>query len=564
MTANAEPRALVIGLDGGTLDLVRPWAEAGELPVLADLMHNGTWGVLRSTVHPVTATAWSTFLTGVNAGRHGVYDFVRRRPEDGRLELTSAATIRSPTLFAYLAAHGRRVVSVNVPFTYPPPHVEGARILGGLPAPMASPAIAHPKHLYDEVRAAVGDYVVNVHNARYRSGSGALERYARDIEASVDLQAAAMRYLLRQGAWDLGLIVFTATDEASHAFWRCMDAADGTPEARYRDVIRRVYRRVDRAIGQLLDDVGEVPVLIMSDHGFGPLRKLVNLNRWLMDAGFLRVREAQGGRSLRRLYLDVLRRGAQFYQRRLPPTVRHRLRRALHPLIGPARERLESDLFQAPIDWSRTRAYSLGTGGSIYINLAGREPFGIVHPGAEYEAVCREIAAALEALEDPETGERIVRRVAHREEIYHGPLLDEAPDLIVLWRDYAYWGRGRYDAPDAPLFQEEYAVGFSDLPLTGIHRLEGMLIAAGPGLAAGRRVEGAHIADLLPTILHLLELPVPEGLDGCVLTELWETPTAPQVAGESPTSEEITTTDSVFTADEARAVEERLRDLGYL
>jgi len=551
-------------LDGGTLELIRQWAEAGELPVLADLMRHGTWGNLQSTIHPVTATAWSTFLTGVNAGRHGVYDFVRRRPGDQRLELTSAATIRSPTLFSYLAAHGRRAVSVNVPFTYPPPQVEGACILAGLPAPMASPAIAHPKHLFDEVRAAVGDYVVNVHNSRYRSGPNALERYARDVEASVDIQAEAMRYLLRQGPWDLGMIVFAATDEASHAFWHCMDATDGTPEACYRDVIFRVYQRADRAIGRLLDDVGEIPVLVMSDHGFGPLKKLVNLNRWLLDTGFLKLREAGDGWSRQQLYLGLLKRGAEFYQRRLPPSLRYRLRRVLHPLISPARERLESDLFQAPIDWSRTRAYSLGTGGSIYINLAGREPFGIVHPGAEYDAVCREIAARLEELKDPETGERIVRRVAHREEIYHGPLLDQAPDLIVLWRDYAYWGRGRYDAPDAPLFQERYAVGFSDLPLTGIHRLEGMLIAAGPGLAAGRRIEGAHIADLLPTILHLLELPVPQGLDGRVLVELWETPTAPQVAGKSPVSEEAATTDSVFTADEARVVEQRLRDLGYL
>lgn len=562
MSRRERQRVLVIGLDGGTLDLVRPWAEAGKLPVLNRLMREGTWGVLESTIHPITAPAWSSFLTGVNPGRHGVYDFVRRCPRNQHLELTSAATIQCPTLFSYLTAHGCRIVSVNVPFTYPPPQVEGVHILAGLPAPVAGPQIAHPRHLFDEVQAAVGRYSVRT---PYRSGPDALDRYAREVEASVETHAAAMRYLLDRDPWDVGLLVLSATDEASHAFWHCMEAPDGTPAARYRDVISRVYQRADQAIGELLESASDdVVVFIMSDHGFGPLKKLVHLNRWLADAGFLQLREKGTGWSWQQFYLGLLKRSAELYKQYLPPTLRRVVRTTLDRSLSRARNRLESDLFQAPIDWTHTRAYALGVAGSIYVNLAGREPYGVVSPGAEYEAVCQEIASGLEKLEDPETGTRLVKRVVRREEVYHGPFLDQAPDLIVLWRDYAYWGRGRYDIRDAPLFQSQVSIAFTDLPVTGMHRLEGMLIAYGPGIAAGRTIQRGHIVDLLPTILYALRLPIPQGLDGRVLIELWEAPTAPQMADESPMGEGIATADSVFTADEARAVEKRLRDLGYL
>ena len=140
-------KVLVIGLDGATFDLIEPWAAAGLLPNLSRLMAEGSHGQLLSTLQPVTAPAWTTFMTGVNQGKHGLYDFIRRRADSYELEITSAAQIALPNLFELASQQGRRVISVNVPYTFPPRAVNGICLAGPF-APAFAPELVYPAEIF--------------------------------------------------------------------------------------------------------------------------------------------------------------------------------------------------------------------------------------------------------------------------------------------------------------------------------------------------------------------------------------------------------------------------------
>lgn len=559
-------RVLIIGLDGATFDLIEPWVAAGDLPNLARLMSNGSHGRLASTLQPVTAPAWVTFMTGVNQGKHGLYDFVRRRADGYGIEVTNASHVAAPSVFDIASQAGLRVIAVNIPYTSPPRPVNGV-VIGGPFATAVAPELVYPRTYFEELARIAPDYfVLPEYDAR---AADPLDAYAHNLLKSVELRERVSLHLMKTEAWDVFAVVFMDTDEAQHTYWGCQDAPADSPLAQYRHTIRDIYRRIDQAVGAMLaravEDGAEreTVVIILSDHGGGPLRWLVNLNQWLAERKYLRFRNNSLG-GLRRASKAGIRRLAHAYRRYLPTG----MRRTIRTRLGARRfDRLkgefESALMTSTVDWDQTQAYSLGAGGNIFVNVRGREPNGIVTPGAEYEGVRSEIAESLKHLYDPETGRPIVRRVFRREELYDGPYLDQAADLIIQWDNYAFWGRGVYDSR-APVFEAQRHFDFSDQPLTGAHRPDGILIANGPGIQSGTRIEGARLIDLAPTILAMLGLPVPDQFDGRVLDAAWvegeqHRPFVP-AAGQVSTS---VTEDSTYGPEEELKIMQHLQDLGY-
>ena len=207
------------------------------------------------------------------------------------------------------------------------------------------------------------------------------------------------------------------------------------------------------------------------------------------------------------------------------------------------------------IDWDRTLAYSQGLFGNVYINLRGREPEGCVAP-EDYDRVREDVARQLLTLTDPEDGDRIVNQVYRREELYSGPYLEEAPDLVVTMRDYAYMTRGGNELSATDVISEP-TVNHS-----GNHRLNGMLIMQGPGIRPDYRVKGAHIMDVMPTVLHILGVPVPADVDGRVLSEAMERPEFLADLAQKLTRE--TTGSKHLSRDEEQLIRDRLKNLGYM
>lgn len=563
-------RVLAIGLDGATFNVIEPLVSQGRLPTLARLIREGAHAPLRSTVQPSSEQAWASFMSGVQNGKHGVFSFVRRRPGSYEFRYVNGRDIRAPALWDILSDRGRPTITVNVPMTYPPHPVKGV-LVGGLMSPGEHSRFTYPDGLYEELRRVAGGYLIDVDIERGDLSPDEEERLVGQVHQMTRWRTAATLHLARTRPWDLLTVVYGSPDRVSHKFWKHMDPTHPlhTPEgaARFGQVIPEVYEALDRAVAELLAELADegTTVLILSDHGFGPTYQAIYLNKWLAQRGYLayKPQTASPGQRALGAFRRVMRRA---------------MRWADHPALGWLKGRafelwpaLKGELFSsmafAQVDWSRTRAFAVGTMGNIYLNVRGREPEGIVELSAEYERLREQLMAELAGWTDPTTRAPVFRAVYRREELYHGPYLGEAPDIVCL-KDARYhvaavdW-RLRPDDQVLVPFRPGELLFAADI--SAQHELDGILIAWGAGVPAGQPLTGARIIDLAPTVLHLLGEPVPAEMDGVPLLGQGRPAIAEEDAREQPGSirpgpEE----DTGDTADEQRKLEAWLRGLGYL
>jgi predicted AlkP superfamily phosphohydrolase/phosphomutase len=511
----------IVGLDGATWDLAGPFMEAGDMPELRRLTARGAAGVLRSTTPPVTFPAWSSFMTGVNPGKHGIFDFTRRLPGTYEIAFVSSRDRRVPTIWQLLSDAGRRVAVLGVPTTYPPEAVNGI-VVGGFDSPVATGidgSFVHPRAFYDEMRAAVGPYTITDFQ-ELRIGPGWHDRALPSILTAIERKRDLARYVLARERWDVFMVLFGEADTASHHFWMFADRRsprfDPQRGRRHTGALRDVYRRLDAALGAVVADLpADATVLVASDHGFGGAGTTVlHLNRWLAEEGLLRFRTgvqalpARAVRQARRLALRGLPRGLQ--------------ERAVRGGGRQLARRLEGWSRFGAIDMERTVAFSeeLNYAPSIWLNVRGREPLGTVGPEA-YDDTVALLSARLRAWRHPLTGTPLVRAVHRRDALYTGACVDEAPDLVLelaLEDGYSYVclpSDGSEACSVRALAPEEYVAGKGG-GMNGSHRADGLWAIAGPRVAGNGRAD-ASITDVAPTIMHLAGLAVPAWMDGRLL-----------------------------------------------
>jgi predicted AlkP superfamily phosphohydrolase/phosphomutase len=555
MVRGNKDRVLVIGLDGATFDLILPWVEQGLLPTIGQLLREGAWGKLFSTMRPESSVAWTSFMTGKNPGKHGVFGFSRYKPGSYTTALNNAARVKAATLWQILSHAGRTAVVLNLPMTYPPRPVRGAMVSGLMTPSLQSP-FTYPPELKEELLEAVSGYMIT-------AGSFQDDRadFISRVSDCAEKRKQAAFYLMERYDWDCFVVVFTGTDRVQHFLWADMDANHPMHDAgrAIPTAIQAHYRQLDDILAELLGSIGpDVHVLVMSDHGFAGYDKTLYMNGWLKEMGLIHFRTGQRytARGLLRAIWRQLRssRTLRALRKQVPL-----LQRAKTP-EGIRRQNL-ADL----VDWSKTRAFFTNEGG-IRINLLGREPQGIVAPGEEYEALLDDIIASFADIRDEQTGFPIVQSVHRSRDLYSGPFASLAPDLIV---ETVCQG----DQPSA----RNYGLGIRfpaihrkkvgpAYPLTGTHTMDGILIARGAGIRQGMRLEGATIIDLAPTILHLMGLPVPEDMDGQVLQETFTEEYRIQhpVQFGPPAPLEPWSPGEDYEGEELEELGERLRGLGYL
>ncbi len=534
---------LIIGFDGATFDLIKPWAREGHLPHLAKLMRDGVTADLGSTLPPVTSPAWPTFMTGVNPGKHGVFDFIQ--PHGENFTLVNSTQIRQPTLWRRLSDAGYRVGVLNVPVTYPPQEVNGFLVTDILSPKNAT--ISHPADLIERYEPELGPYRV-APNVQYKPGNEA--EFIADIYDLLDAHTRWALKLLEAEPVDVFMVHFISMDIAKHALWRFMDHDHPRYEpSPYEHAIRDGYARVDDAIGRLM---AQLPpgssTIVMSDHGFGPLKNMVNLNVFFMQKGLMKLKRD----AMTQLKAWAFRNGitpANAYQwvarMGLQNVVAQVSKKARNDIVG---KFLSFD----SVDWSRTIAYSMGHVGQVYINRIGRDEHGIV-TDEEYDQRLAEVSDALTELQDDD-GTPILTKLTRGRDAYDGPYARLGPDLHLELDHYAMIA--------CPLFATEGRVMTNQIRGdSGCHRREGIFIAAGPGIKAGVELPEENILDLAPTILHLLGEPVPRVMDGRVLTEAFVDP-APVRYSEDEAAE--VAAEQEYADAEAEQIEERLRGLGYL
>lgn len=491
------PKVLVIGLDGATFDLVMPWAERGMLPGFAQMLREGSHGRMRTVPNTDTAPAWTTLATGLGPANHGLFHELGWSDDRRTLRPIRGGERDGQPFWSLASAAGRNVVVVNFPFSYPADQVNGA-MLAGIDAPgVDAPGFCHPPELLAELRRVAGDYQIDsqISSAikQGRPDAGLASAYA-----IADRHTQALLHLLDRQPWDLAVLVYSIPDEMQHFFWQQMAQNQGPQH----DAIRAGYQYIERQIARLRAHAGpDTQLIVVSDHGFGPLcATTTSLANWLRAQGFLRdlapARQPLAQRATKA--------GYAWLRRRLGERVKAALRRRLPGL----RNRVESDARFAGIDWDASQAYVGSSPWEIWVNLRGRDPRGCVAPGAEYDRVCERIIAALRGWRDAE-GRPYVHAAYRREQVYHGKYLDRAPDITLEWNQNA--------APDAA------SIAGNTSQFDADHQPEGILIAAGPGIRVGHTIQGATLADIAPTVLHLLGVPLPAGLDGAPLAEMLET-----------------------------------------
>jgi len=550
-------RVLVVALDGTTFDLIGPWIDDGSMPNLARLRDEGASGHLRSIVPPVTAPAWCSFMTGKNPGKHGVFEFFMREPGGFDEIPVSSASRAGRTLWELLGDAGKKVLVVNVPVTYPPSPVNG-NLIGDFLTPMGERGFTYPPELLDEVEAATGPYQL-YHTEVYRPGRAGV--VLDELERVLDANRRANRWLIENKPWDFAMFHVWGTDRFGHELWHLLDERhpmhDPSEAHIHRDRARKYWRDVDAAVGEWIEAAGEgTATVVLSDHGFGPIHRFLVFNVWLLQQGFTRLKPEVGTFVRRSLF-----------EMGLSPALGYRMSMRL----GFARMRLSAGvgtrkkwlsrinrvfLSLNDVDWSRTKVYSKGNYGQLFLNLRGREPFGIVEPGAEAEAVLDDLTRALEALRDPVTDEPLIGEIWRSNELYDGPYVDRAPDLTFLPRDMRNKALGTVDFTSHRFVEGAYGN-------SGDHRMNGILFLKGEGIRPGVRLSGANLIDVAPTILHYLGEGVPEDFDGRVLDAAFTVEeasrpvrTAPPATGGGG--------DTEMSEDDMREIRNRLKGLGYL
>jgi len=569
-----DSKVLIIGLDAATFDLIDPWVAEGKLPNFSRLMVSGTRGNLQSVPNLNSIPAWASFMTGVNPAKHGLLWFYERRPDSYAYRYLNGSDLQAPPFWDILSAAGRRVSVLNVPMTYPAHPLNGL-LIAGLDAPSEeSPEFTFPPGLYREIREKVGRYLIDTNILGY-ARRGRYDQALKATQEVIAVRAATASYLMDRYPWDLFVVVFTALDRVQHTFWHFMDPKhpDHDPsQSQYSEAIYQCYAQLDAVVGNLVTQAGpEVDVILVSDHGFGFNQMGYHfLNPWLTSLGLFHPLEDNNVKGkAERLMAAAFREMAAVGDGLVPKT----LRRKLMSLLPGGRAALVQQLHQIRCDWSRTKAYVDYIHPGIWINLRGREPAGTVTPGREYEALRDTLIENLLDCRDLNTGQPIVKAVRRREEVYHGPYLPKAPDLVIEWNyGIIVSGLRGHDLTGQEVIIEGAADIVERRNVSGDHRPEGILIAAGPHIKANNKISDAHIMDIAPTVLKLMGQTIPAYMDGRVLTETLTTdfPETVSAQPDEASADDVPPLMSApqesleFSPEEAAMVEARLRGLGYI
>lgn len=547
-----SPKVIVIGWDGATFNLIERWRN--ELPNIWRFIEQGSSGRLLSTIPPVTASAWISFMTGTNPGKHGVFDFIEidvKDYESSQKIVLGSNTVRGNTFLDVASHFGSKVGAIGIPMTYPVWNINGFMI-AGLPGPDILRGYAYPKKLEPLARQ------LNFKSSYFRLPLYNKRKYVELSYKMIERRAEAAIKLNEKNFYDLLVVIDEAPDRVQHLFWKYME-----PETfnvtlkeieRYRNVILNHYKKLDLMLKKYTENFDkDTTFIIISDHGFRAFPiKYFNTNFLLKCMGLLY--EEKRKTSPIDVFLQTL-----LKQYRKFPIAHFKLKEWLPSRFRRKMSRLSRNL--GNIRWEITKAYRIPLAypaEGIAINLKGRQRLGIVDM-KEYEELRQSILDKLKSLKDPESGSPIVEKAWRREEIYEGPYVEKAPDIVfVLNRDYK--GEAGLDSLISAI-PPSYRCHWN-----GLHDLDGILVLYGPPFKNGIKLKGATIQDIAPTILYLLGHPIPSWMDGKVLKESFKKTFI--------RTHEIRYTDKfqykiydefiTLEEEEERQMKERLQGLGYI
>jgi len=514
-------RTVVIGLDGGNWNLIEPWLEAGDLPNIQSILDDGVYSESHSYLPPVTVPNWKCYSTGKNPGKLGVYRFDHLDVDDREYVFHHSTDFKSAELWDYLNEEGYRTAVVNMPTTYPPRPIDGVMVCGGPDARrseyrMLEDSYTHPASLQEELER---EYDYDIHPKPLISSKEERGEEVDAIHRLVDLRFQVAYDQFTEGNFDFLHVTSFYSNTLQHFFWR-------------EEPVYDAWQIFDEWIGDFLE-LKETNVVLMSDHGCEEIDHVVYINNWFVENGYLELETSvddimqKAGLTKERALRVAKAFGATDLLAKVVPD-------RVQTLV-PWEEGVRGQRTFEKIDWENTTAVA-NTQGLVYLTLDRDDP--------EYESVRSELKAELDSLEIP-GGPLAVREMHEHEDIYEGPFLEKAPDLVAHQTDGVHMSEatgtagvhhdtGRWEAENIP---------------------PGIFAAIGPDVTTAGDMGKTKISDIAPTILELMDCAVPTDMDGEPITI---------TDGNVRNREPIPSPHGDGEAEQNEEVRERLEDLGYL
>ncbi len=528
MSGVKRPKVVILGLDGADWKMIDHMIEIGKMPTLATMKQNGAWGPLNSTIPPITCPAWLVFGTGKNPGKLGVYYFLVREGHGYHtVPFYFEHDVSGDNFWDLLSMNGFNVGIVNVPTVNKPYRINGFIVAGFMSKSRKrwlgegeGDALTYPEDLGEEIADRVGEY--NIDFPKTTSPKAhllTLEEEIDDYESVALQRARALEYLMKEKEWDLMVIDIMATDRIGHSMTQLISPSGGKYDTsqgkELRPRIEKFYSNMDSIVSRIKKAAGnEAYIFVISDHGMGPQKGKFAVNDWLMRNGYLHLKAqgkqapVKGKPSLKnRIYHRLSRISKALH---LSPIIERIVKLLPKNLQGsvPYPLRVIKD---DEVDWSRTRVFYKEYG-HLFINQKGREPEGTVEP-EKSDALLSELIEKLKKETSAHFGNHDRLRYFRGRDIYSGRFKEYAPDL--------------YFDIDAVYYNIDARIGHENLfeeaedSIRGNHRQNGIFMIEHRDVKKGR-FDDLNLIDIGPTVLHLFDQRLPDGIDGKVLKEIYK------------------------------------------
>ncbi|MFZ5519427.1 MAG: alkaline phosphatase family protein [Candidatus Zhuqueibacterota bacterium] len=510
-TDQAGPRLVIIGIDGATFNIIKPLLANNALPFFKKLMHRGCYGNLDSISPLNAAAAWTSYFSGKNPGSHNIFDYFTNPGATMQPELISNRSIQSRLLWHFVGDANKQSILVNIPTHSAPEPIHGIMSSGILTS--AKTPCFYPDHVMRDIQYQ--DYSTDSGFARTLDA----DAYFNQILKTQTSQENSFRKLILNNPWTLAAITFNGVDRAQSRFWNDSEK------------VNSLYIHIDSFLENIHRLVGdETYFLVVSNYGYKSITKKFFVNEWLWELKLLQKRITTN--RTRITHLDDFLYGAT--QQKMNPitkvlaatkitkgNIRRILPDAVSELLKKATSWSLRTLFPyeyLDIVWDKTRAYLVSTNTQgINLNVRGREPFGIVNPGYEYEQLRDQIIAELYRLRDPYTLENVIDEVYRKEDLFHGEFTASAPDIIFKPHNFDY-----YLSPEKRTSRLFIGSANDDYPIHAHTDPNGVFFLKGPRIRQSENLGNVSIYDMLPTILYSLGISHHENLDGNILYQAFE------------------------------------------
>jgi predicted AlkP superfamily phosphohydrolase/phosphomutase len=459
-------RIIVLGIEGFNPDLVELWSE--ELVNLKQMQSDGLSGRIKSTVPPVSPVSWTCVQTGKNPGAFGFWDYQYRDDYSyGHPKTVSSSMLQAQaeSIFHLLTRRARKLAVVSFPVSSPPPRIPGGFAVSCQMHQGDEGEYTWPKIFKNEVEKLVGEYIFDVISPGDHFDSIEKDTILEKAKKMDEQRFQIIDLLIDKKFCDSVFAVFLGADRISQVFYRYFDQNHSRYEdnPKYKDAIKNHYRYLDQKIGEIRNSLDDNAILlVLSNQGAQRLDGSINLNEWLLKEGFLTVVEY------------------------------------------PSKPVGLTDL---KVDWAKTRAWSAGNNGQIYLNMKGREAFGTVDP-SERESLLEEISKKIMGLSDYKS-QPIQVQLFKGDDLYTGPSAAYGPDLVVMFNGGCWNTSEKVGYEKISLQPDQQSLYY------GGYGLEGYFCLIGPGISASGKSNGEHyLVDVAPTLLTQIDEQVPETMEG--------------------------------------------------